>query len=205
MLKHTLPLFETRATSQGVIEGYASTFGGIDSYGDTIQPGAFATSLESGKMPLMLWMHDRNAPIGRWLEMREDSRGLYATGQLNMETTKGREAYAHLRDRDISGMSIGYQLPAGAVDIQDGVRVLKSIDLIEVSIVSMPADDRARVLTVKHGKPGTLRELQHALQEMGFSRREAASIAQKGFDGLADESSEINEALNRIQAITKLF
>lgn len=203
-LQNTPPLFETRATAEGVVEGYGATFNGVDSYGDTIQPGAFSEAIK-GALPLMLWQHQQAAPIGRWTELREDSRGLFVRGQLNMQTTAGREAYAHLREQDISGLSIGYRIPPGGVESRGDVRLLKSIDLREISIVSMPADDRARVTAVKAQRPETLRELQHALQGLGYSRRQAAALLEKGFSGLdqiEDETNEIQALADRLRAIT---
>lgn len=202
-LHKTLPLFETRATAEGVVEGYGATFGGIDSYGDTINPGAFATSLKS-TTPLMLWQHRQDSPVGRWTELREDSRGLFVRGQLNMATAAGRDAFEHLRQQDINGLSIGYRIPPGGADSQGDIRLLKTIDLKEISIVSMPADEGARVTAVKAAKPVTLRELQHALQDLGYSRREAATILEKGFSGLHqmdDESTEINALAERLRSI----
>ena len=201
MLRTSLPLFETRASSEGVIEGYGATFNGVDSYGDTIAPGAFAESLKRGS-PLMLWQHRQDTPIGRWTELSEDGRGLFVRGQINLATAAGRDAYAHLREQDINGLSIGYRIPPGGAESRNEVRLIKAVDLAEISIVSLPADSRARVTAVKAERPGTLRELQHALQDLGYSRREAAAIARKGFAGLDDESTELGALLDKLRAIT---
>jgi HK97 family phage prohead protease len=199
---HSLPLFETRASAEGVIEGYGATFNGIDSHGDTIAPGAFTETLRRG-MPLMLWQHRHDMPIGRWTEAREDLRGLFLRGQVNLSTAAGRDAFSHLRAHDINGLSIGYRIPPGGAERRGGVHLVKAVDLGEVSIVSLPSDPRARVTAVKAERPGTLRELQHALQELGYSRREAAAIAQKGFAGLEldDDSQQLDALLEQLRAV----
>lgn len=186
-LHHSLPLLEVRSQAQGLIEGYASVFGGIDSYGDTIQPGAFAQSIKShktaGTSPVMLWAHRSESPIGRWIELGEDRRGLKMTGQLNLKTAAGRDAFEHLRAGDVTGLSIGYRVMPGGSEFIGGVNVLKHLDLAEVSVVAIPADSSARINVVKSApeKPATIRELEKALQTLGYSRKEAAHIATKGF------------------------
>jgi phage head maturation protease len=110
VLRASAPLqvkFAGSHLAEGEIEGYASTFGGEpDSYGDIIAPGAFTASLiahkAAGTVPVMLWSHDVKAPIGRWVELRQDDRGLYVKGQLNLETDRGRDAHAHLKAGDVA-------------------------------------------------------------------------------------------------------
>jgi HK97 family phage prohead protease len=143
-LQTSLPLLELRSQAQGLVTGYASVFGGIDSYGDTILKGAFGASLAqhkaNGSAPVMLWSHKADSPIGRWTEMSEDDRGLQVTGQINLKTTAGREAFEHLRAGDITGLSIGYRVGKGGSEFRDGINYLKQVDLAEVSVVSVPAD-----------------------------------------------------------------
>ena len=202
-LQTSLPLLELRSQAQGIVTGYASVFNGVDSYGDTVLQGAFRESLANhkatGTAPVMLWAHKADAPIGRWTEMAEDGRGLQVTGQINLKTIAGRDAFEHLRAGDISGLSIGYRVPKGGSEYRDGVNVLKQIDLAEVSLVAVPADSSARISAVKSEaiKPATLRGLEEALEELGYSRREARAIAAKGFSGFAqsDTSIELVEAL----------
>lgn len=137
----------------GLLSGYASVFGGKpDSYGDVIAPGAYAASLkahrEAGTVPLMLWQHDPNNPIGRWFDIKEDATGLNVTGQLVLDTVKGREAHALLKAKALNGLSIGYRV----IDFErlpGGGRLLKQIELIEISLVSIPAAPAARITSVK--------------------------------------------------------
>lgn len=174
--------------AQGIIAGYASTFGGPpDAYNDVIAAGAFAKSLAQHALertaPLMLWSHRPAEPIGKWLEWREDDRGLFMRGQLNLETSRGRDAYAHLKAGDVDGISIGYRVPpGGSKDGPDGTTLLTEIELLEASIVSMPANRRARVTGVK-----SLSEIEEILRQGGMPGRAVKKFVQGGWPALTGE------------------
>lgn len=206
-LLFSLPNLELKAEKSGVIEGYGSVFNGRDSHGDIVMPGAFAKSLEKG-LPLMLWQHQQDAPIGRWTSAAEDSRGLFLKGQVNLKTTAGKDAYEHLLAGDVNGLSIGYTLPPGGWRPEGDSRHLHEVSLAEVSVVSLPSNADARVTAVKTytiKKPSTLREFEHALVDIGYSRREAQAIARKGYAHQHDESEELSAALLRINAAALNF
>lgn len=209
-LNHSLPLLEIRSQAQGIVTGYASVFNGIDSYGDSIQKGAFRASLAqhkaSGTAPVMLWAHQADSPVGRWTDMAEDARGLQVSGQINLKTAAGRDAFEHLRAGDISGLSIGYRVPKGGSEYREGVNVLKQIDLAEVSLVAVPADSAARISAVKSQaiKPATVRDFEEALTQLGYSRRESKAIAAKGFAGSAQDDCS-NELIAALKAASQQF
>src|ERR1700742_2640357 len=99
----------------GTVEGYASLFGEIAQARDMVLPGAFAASLRNRgvrRVP-MLFQHDPAEPVGVWLELREDFRGLYARGRLIPEVARGRELLALLRAGAIDGLSIGFRTVKG--------------------------------------------------------------------------------------------
>lgn len=141
------------AGDDGTVEGYGSVFGVRDNYDDVIAKGAFIQSLKdhkaAGTMPAMLWQHDADKPIGVWTEMVEDEKGLRIKGQLAMETVKGKEAHALLKMGALNGLSIGFMSKEWAYDRDTEVRTLTAIDLWEVSLVTFPANEKARVTTVK--------------------------------------------------------
>lgn len=127
--------------------GYASTFGNIDLGGDVVLPGAFAESLKVRPKPRLLWTHEQTEPIGVPLSLKEDERGLRGEWKIS-KTTRGHDAYVLLKDGAIDSMSIGY-VPVDSEFTNDGVRKLKSIDLLEVSLVAMPMNEEALVTSVK--------------------------------------------------------
>lgn len=194
MLEKTPPLEIRFAPGDaGTIEGYASVFGPpADRHGDVIAPGAFAASLAqhkaAGTAPLLLWSHDLSDPIGAWIDVREDATGLYAKGRLTLETRRGAEAYALLKDGALDGLSIGFRAVAFE-ERADGGRLLTQIDLAEVSLVTLPSASRARVSSVKSGEI-TPRIVESILREAGLSKAMAAGIVARGFRGAMDSRRE---------------
>lgn len=173
---------EIKATAEGVIEGYGSVFGNTDSYGDIVVAGAFAETLKGGRAPAMLWQHNPDEPIGVWTEVREDKRGLVVKGQLALGTQRGREALELIKMGALSGLSIGYSTVRSSYDEQSGIRSLLELDLWEVSPVTFPANDAARITSAKSESIKTVRDFERALRDdLGFSRNAAAAIALHGF------------------------
>jgi HK97 family phage prohead protease len=139
----------------GVFEGYASLFNIPDLGKDVIVPGAFAASLKArGTLGIrMLWQHDPAQPIGVWLQLVEDRRGLYVRGRLELEVARTREVYALMRDRAVDGLSIGFRTQKSSRDPRTGIRRLEKVDLWEISIVTFPMLPQARVGAVKGTLP----------------------------------------------------
>ncbi|MAS05267.1 MAG: HK97 family phage prohead protease [Ahrensia sp.] len=137
---------------QGIIEGYASTFHNVDTYGHIFRKGAYASSLArqaaEGITPVMLWSHRATEPAGKWTEIYEDRFGLYVRGKLNLETDTGRKAYAHLKEQDITGLSVGVRIIAEQPG-PNGTTEITEAELVEISLVAVPANSAARVTTVK--------------------------------------------------------
>lgn len=156
-------------TDKAGIEGYASLFGAVDQGGDVVEKGAYARSIKAlageGRKVKMLWQHDPAQPIGVWDEVREDGRGLWVKGRLLDATQKGREAIALIGAGAIDGLSIGYRA-VKATKNDKGQRLLKELELWEVSLVTFPMLPGARV-AAKGDDPGTedtLRELAAVLR-----------------------------------------
>lgn len=171
----------------GVIEGYASVFGNVDSYGEVVEPGAFAESLvksqRTGRKVKMLYQHDPHQPIGVWDDLAEDGKGLWVKGRLLVdESPKAREVHGLLKAGALDGLSIGYRtLDAKPKEGKQGIVSLLKLDLLENSIVTFAANERARVEVVKSildgGNLPTVREFEGALRELGLSKAKAAAIA----------------------------
>src|SRR4029079_4086873 len=137
----------TAIAADGTVEGYASLFGELDQARDMVMPGAFEASLRRRgvrRVP-MLFQHDPAEPIGVWLELREDLRGLYARGRLIPEVVRARELLALLRAGTTDGLSIGFRTVKGRIDPKTRIRRLEAIDLWEISIVTFPLLSGARL------------------------------------------------------------
>jgi len=101
----------------------------------------------------LFWMHDPAEPIGTWAELVEDARGLKVTGQLVLATARGAEALALIKAKALSGLSIGFRARSSERG-PNGGRVLTDVELVEISLVSIPAASRARITGVKGAAPG---------------------------------------------------
>src|ERR1019366_6713947 len=163
---------------------------GVDSQNDTITPGAFADTIAQHKAaataPSLLWSHDMAEPVGKLIGLQEDARGLQVRGKLNLNTAAGVKAHEHLKAGDVSGLSIGYIVPPGGQEQKrSGARILKKLNLHEVSLATIPADARARVTGVK--MLTSLSELERGLRgeiKLSLPRGAAAKIAAVGWPAL---------------------
>lgn len=199
-------------------EGYGAVFGNVDSYGDVIQPGAFADSLsaakKSGTWPAMLLQHggwgmgaEDMTPIGIWTELSEDGIGLKVQGKF-AETMRGKEAYALLNMQPrpaIDGLSIGYIAKEWSQRSkpEEPRRTLKKVDLMEVSLVTFPANGKARVSAVKSlDDIASLADAEAFLREVGgLSKSQAvafiARVKAAAGRGEPDTLAELREALEK--------
>jgi HK97 family phage prohead protease len=210
---HASPALELKLAgdkaAEGTIEGYASYFGGEpDSYGDIIAQGAYSKTLaqhaQEGSLPVMLCGHDMREPIGRWTDAKEDGRGLFVRGKLNLETDAGKRAHSHVKAGDVRGLSIGYSIyPDGYTYNDDGTRTLKAIDLREISLVTIPAQRRAGITAVKSFSSRA--ELESILRDH-LPGRAVKKLLSGGWSALSDEGDEpnpdIEELAKRIKRAT---
>jgi len=213
------PLLDIKALKDsGEFEGYGSTFGGEpDSYGDVIAAGAYTESLRehksNGTMPKMFWQHDSSEPIGKWIDAKEDDKGLFLRGKLNMGVQRAREAYELLKEGDIDGLSIGYRIKEYSVDTDTGVWTLERLDLKEVSVVSIGANSSATISSVKAIKAATEltdklkagdrlteREFEVWLKGLGFSNSQAERAARVHLKGQGDPA-EADKTLAFLRAL----
>ena len=166
--------------TNGLFEGYASTFGNIDSMGDTIMKGAFADTITDRQHPvLMLANHSSSFAIGKWLELSEDDTGLYCMGELTPGNSIASNVYASMRHGAISGLSIGFRIPVdGAEEIESGGRRISKVQLEEISVVGFPADSDARISIVKNEIESieSIRDCEVLLRDAGFSRSMAKAF-----------------------------
>lgn len=176
----------------GVLEGYGSVWGKVDSYGEVVVEGAFTKSLKrwrSSKRPIpMLWQHQSDMPVGVWDTFEEDAKGLKLTGRVNLETQRGQEAWSDVKMQAVTGLSIGYyELKADPYNYGDTEpRKLIELDLREVSPVTFPALKEAQIDAVKarlaRGERLTIREFEGLLREkLRLSRADAEEIAALGY------------------------
>ena len=205
--------------SEGMtFEGYGAVFGNVDSYGDVIQPGAFADTLaaaqKTGTWPAMLLQHggwgmgaEDMTPIGIWTGLSEDGIGLKVQGKF-ADTARGREAYALLKMEPrpaIDGLSIGY-IPKEWTQRskpEEPRRTLKKVDLLEVSLVTFPANGKARVSSVKSLEEiASLADAEAFLREVGgLSKSQAVGFIARV--KAASNRSETDDMAALLEALKK--
>lgn len=210
---------DLKALNEREFEGYGSVFGNVDLGGDVVVRGAFKRSLaqhkKAGTLPSMFWMHDPTQVAGTWKEMREDKKGLYVKGVL-ADTQLGNEIRTLLGMKAVRGLSIGFR----TIDREfadDGTRLLKELELWEVSIVSLAMNPLAAVNSVKTRLSASgeyvpeLKEFERILRDAGCSRKVATTITSRVFktepscamldgshqsdSGVVDEEEDISEFL----------
>lgn len=148
--------FKASEEEKGVIEGYAAYYNNIDRHGDIIEPGTF----KNARTVPIFGMHDPREGIGVG-EVKEDKNGLRIKMRLainaesNVLRERALEYYSMVKEGIIQRMSVGFIINKADEDIKEingrerYVRVIKDGDLLEVSLVPIPANDMARVTNVK--------------------------------------------------------
>jgi len=133
----------------GYFSGYASIFGEPDQGGDIVMPGAFLPSLGAKGIGgiRMLFQHDPKEPVGRVLNIGEDAKGLLVKGQLLLDVPKVRALGQLISGGALNGLSIGFRTVRSTRDKRTGYRRLWQLDLWEVSIVTFPMMERARIFS----------------------------------------------------------
>lgn len=206
--------FEMKAAGDesGTFEGYGNVFGVLDSYNEIVAPGAFSASLAAtaaaGRTIPVLWQHNMASPIGVYTSVTEDHVGLKVAGQLAVPAVQqANEALALMKMRAITDMSIGYYVRDSSTDETTGIRTLKQVDLVEVSLVTLGACPTAQISAVKArveaGDIPSLREFEETLRELGYSRSQAEAIASNGYKTFLARESKDDSASQLIELLSR--
>lgn len=189
----------------GNIEGLAVGYGNLDHGGDVVMPGA--VNFQGRKSLPMLLFHDQRKPAGVWTSFKEVGDGLLVKGRFSMSTTHGREAHGLAKDGALQGLSMGYKTLRHRMEGK--ARQLLEVALHEISLVTIPMNDRTRVISVKDvlgsGDLPTLPQFEEFLREAGFSKSQATAIAGKGLSPLLrGEPGNNTEAAEYLAALAAL-
>jgi len=190
----------------GTFEGYGSVFGNKDLGNDVIERGAFLKSLKRRKPQnvKLLYQHKSDMPIGVFDEIREDDHGLVVKGRLALKTQAGAEAYELLKMGALDGLSIGFRVNPKEVsyDKRGNKRIIKEVDLMEVSLVTFPMNPQATVRSVK-GEEISIREWENGMRDaFSLSRSEAKMAAKAVTDAFGQRDVDTNAEL--VDAIKNL-
>ena len=203
---------EVKSDAKGVFTGYGSIFGNEDQGNDIVAKGAFTKSLNErpASKVKMLFQHKTDEPIGVFTEIYEDQKGLFVKGQLAMGTQKGRETYELLKMGALDGMSIGFKADPqkqGYNENKRGVRTLKEVDLMEISLVTFPMNEEAMVQSVK-GNLKSIRDWEKILRDAGGLSRTEAKMGAKALSETlnqrdADDNKQLVALLHKVAGIIK--
>ena len=188
--------------SSGEFEGIAAGYGNVDNGGDVFAPRVFATSLAEhkagGTNPALLWQHDPSQPIGVPDELRETEDGLFIKGRL-ADTARGNEARVLAKMGAIKGLSVGYRVKSATRDAK-GVRKITAAYLGEVSFVTVPMNQKARVTSIK--SKGKTMESENIEVGEEIAELKAKIEELEGKSGKIDElEKKLSDALKRADAI----
>jgi uncharacterized protein len=208
--------FDIKATddeeAKGEFRGYGSIFGNKDLGNDVVVEGAFSKSIarKGAKAVKMLYQHKADEPIGVFDEILEDKRGLAVKGRLAMGTQRGREVFELMKMGALDGLSIGYRVAEKGQEYDDKRkrRMIKEVDLMEISAVTFPMNPKARVQAVK-GTERTVREWEEVMRDAGnLSRNEAkvaATAVTKALSNRDDCSDNKPEVMSSIENLTNIL
>lgn len=198
--------------AQGVFEGYASVFGVVDGDGDIIEPGAFAQALKTQTRPVaMFFNHRRNEiPVGKWLDLSEDSKGLYVRGELTPGNPQSEALKAAMIHGTVGGMSVAFSAAKQDVTaIATGYSFKSATRLTEISVCTFPANESATVSTLKSMETiDSIRDAENWLRDSaGLSKSEAQAFIARIKSAVRSESEggdDIAALLERINTFPKL-
>lgn len=172
------------SNKKGEFVGYASKYNGVDTYRDTILPGAFKETIAEKKTIPMFVNHDSyQIPVGRYISLKEDDAGLLVKGQIDLNHAQGPSLHSAMLNETMDALSIGFRIRKGGAyeDEENQVRVITNIDLKEISVVNFPADDKARISLVKSDllKMQSLKDIESFLRESGYSKSAATAFVSR--------------------------
>lgn len=189
----------------GNFAGYASTKK-VDAQNEQIMGGAFTETLQAKKPGeiKLLWQHDWKKPIGVIDMLEEDRKGLKMTGQLALDVQQGAEAYALMKMGALDGLSIGFRVPDGGRKRgKDGITKINKVDLVEVSVVTFPANASARISTVKSCE--TIRDWENYLRDEGNLSQSQAKVVAKAVVQSLDHRDVDRERRDLFERSSRLF
>lgn len=193
---------------EGTIYGCASVYDVVDEYGDIIRNGAYDGVLSSGVLPKMFFNHLSydSVPIGVWLKMWSDAKGLWVKGRINLELEKGREVYSAIKQGAVDGLSVCIDVSESETDSSKH-RIITEVVLVpEISICTFPANHDARLTDVKSklDKIKSLSDYEKILRDAGLSKSEATAFVssiKKSVLLERDASNKIDELYSLIKSI----
>lgn len=163
-MAHLYKSFELKADETGSISGYFSTYDKTpDSYGDIIEPGAFTETIkkreETGHPFPLCFNHDFNAVIGAVESVKDTEKGPFIEAKF-LDTALAQDVRKMLESGAIYQFSFAYDVLGRREPDEEEKKagitnVLTKVEVFEVSVVTVPANQNAVVTEVKAEEPQT--------------------------------------------------
>lgn len=184
---------------QGIFSGYGSVFGNVDDGGDIVEPGAFTKTIAEGfeRVKILALHNDSLLPIGRPLEVREDSKGLYIKAKIS-DTAMGRDVKVLLKDGVLNELSIGYDPIVFDYD-ETGIRHLREVKLWEVSVVTWAMNPEATVIGYKAAE--TADRAVKLTEDAAAEVKEGRKISSARLKTLKEASETMKKAAKTLDAL----
>lgn len=208
-------------------EGYASKFNGVDTYGDTILPGAYKSAIKGlkaeGRSPKMFFNHKSwDLPVGKYRKFEEDEHGLFVAGALTKGMSLVEDLRLALADETLDGLSVGIGMKQGDYEWVDEPkseiqRIIKNVtELREISLVVFPADNKGRIdadsIKSELDTVHSIQDLEQFLREAGgFSKSAAAMVLSRakvvlhGDHGGAPEAKDVVKSALAMAGLVSAF
>lgn len=185
----------------GGFQGYGAVYGNVDRDEEIIAPGAFADSLPAFIRDGFIGeAHDWDRPIATIDDAVEDAYGLMISASYHSDpASQAVRTYTNERlERGKSvGLSVGFRMREWTYDEEADRLTITKGDLFEVSIVTVPANPLAGIVSGKGWKPGdlaesikTIRDFEGFLRDAGYSKAAATAIASRGFTAWQGEPAD---------------
>lgn len=192
----------------GTFEGYASVFGVTDGDGDIVIPGAFAKALADKSRPVAMFFNHRKfeIPVGKWLHLEEDAKGLFARGELTPGNPQSDSLHAAIKHGTVPGMSVGFVVERSGFDeLPTGGLVFREVKALrEISLCTMPANPAALIDSVKSiNGLETVRDVEDWLRDAaGLSKSSAQSLIARIKSAVRRESEDDGEVASLLKQIS---
>lgn len=207
---------------QGVVTGHVAVFNNVDDNNDIIRAGAFTKSIAKFTPPIV-WQHNIKEAIGKPVILKEDNKGLYVEAKLTKGVPEADKALLLLKDKVIDSFSFGYIVTD--FEYEDGIRIIKELDLFEISLVTLPCNKQAKVIDVKQKEatpenaPIDIEEIKSIRDAERFLIKNKKSLTREYITGIVSKikdfsikeneekknNSEMLEVLNSLKKVEKLY
>src|SRR6056300_1329307 len=122
------------------IAGYASTTA-KDRAGDVITANAWAKGVDNFRRnPVLLYQHKHDCPIGNVNKIQVDKKGIFVEASVSEAAEKNHGVQTLIKDGALKSFSVGFKVKDGKYNREDDTMTITDVELLEISVVSVPCN-----------------------------------------------------------------